>query len=161
MRPTSRIHVLRPWWLGALGAVGLGACVAASDLPLAERERVFARAALVAGSAAGAAVLAPDLLLTTPEQLSRMPRSHQVGAAVGLGVSICASPLLGNQLIEACAEALAAKGMRRPRVRLGALVAAAALLGEFLQRFPSPPIPKTPPPKRRLGRPSAETIMRN
>ena len=161
MRSISRTQTSIPWWMGALGAVGLGAYVAVPDLPLTKRERALARAALIASSAASAAVVTPEVFLATPEQLSRMPLSHRVGAAIAFGASVCTSPLLGDRLIETCADALSMKGTRWPRARLGALVAAAALFGEFLQRFPPPPTPKTPPPKRRLVRPSAETIMRN
>ncbi|MGL6234134.1 MAG: tat pathway signal sequence [Segniliparus sp.] len=161
MRPTSQTHALPPWWMGALGALGLGAYVAVADLPLTKRERFLARAALVAGSAAGAATLAPEMLLLTPDQVSRMPLSRQAGAAVAFAASLCTSPVLGDRLVDGCAAVLSARGTSWPRARLGALVTMAALLGEFLQRFPPPPTPKTPPPKRRLVRPSSETIMRN
>ena len=156
-----RTEFLPPWWLGALGALGLGAYVAVPDLPLTKRERLLTRVALVASSAAGAAATAPDLLLAKPRRISQIPLSQQAGAFIAFAASICTSPLFGDRLIDTFAVALAERGTSWPRAKLGALVTIVALFGELLQRFPPPPTPKTPPPKRRLVRPNSETIMRN
>ncbi|EFV13345.2 hypothetical protein [Segniliparus rugosus] len=157
----SRTDFLPPWWLGVLGALGLGAYVAVPDLPLTRRERLLTRAALVASSAAGAAATVPDLLQAQPRRIAQIPLSQQVGSFIAFAASICTNPLFGDRLVDKFAAALAERGASWPRARLGALVTAVALFGELLQRFPPPPTPKTPPPKRRLVRPDSETIMRN
>lgn len=149
-----------PWWLGALGALGLGAAIASADFPLSRRERLLTRAALIVGSAAGASASA-EQLRRTASLLSPIPLSQRTGAVIACAASLSTSPLIGERCIDKAARALSARGASWPRTRLGALITATALLGELLQRFPAPPVPKTPPPKRRLVRPSPETIIRN
>ncbi|ADG96850.1 hypothetical protein Srot_0363 [Segniliparus rotundus DSM 44985] len=155
-----RADTMPPWWLGALSALGLGAAVASADFPMSRRERFLARAARIAGSAACAGAGAEQLrrAASLPPPI---PISQRAGAAIACAASLSTTPLIGERCVDKAARALSARGASWPRARLGALIAATALLGELLQRFPAPPTPKTPPPRRRLVRPNPGTIIRN